>query len=335
MERENRDDKIIECIEELFSSTAVDENNLYNWSERFREIYISDSEQTFHRHSYAKLSRFLYNYKDIGSEAITIAIENLEKIIYYVGSQQGENTSLKNALRKLSDHIELEGLHIAQFQALQYKTDGLDKTIQKYAEIESTIAKTNEDVLNAQKNAHSVQIKVNKLTKEMTSHNTQMVTILGIFAGVVFAFSGGFSMLGSVFSNLYQLKTIPQAALYYSVIILVGIILYDVVYALLRIVGHYANNDAQGVVKFTKYLNISALVLMILFFFGFLYAVKSEKINITEKKNVEGISTLQNEESIQDKIADDVLGEDEVISANATAVITQTECLDQTKNSDE
>lgn len=241
----SRDTALCEFICKMTEPTVDIAAEYESLIEELEGIYLIDGGGV-HRHSYARLSHYLYD-NDVDNDAIDICLENLRELKQYILEQ--DQSILLKALRKLEDHIDLESIHIGQLRKLKMSMSGTEKLLEEYPNIAKSVKETETSIKAA-----------NKAIEEQT---VQSISILGIFAGVVFAFSGGFSMLSSTLSNIHLISG-KQTVFFLAATLGIGCILYDVVFALMMFIGRYCNKEPQHVFEFTKVLNLTVVAIVVI-----------------------------------------------------------------------
>ena len=83
------------------------------------------------------------------------------------------------------------------------------------------------------------------LLDEVRSHNIQTVTTLSIFACIVFAFTGGFSIAGNSLTAIVNIKQ-SNAPFFLACMLLLMLVLYDVIHMLLYFTHRLTLGDAKG-----------------------------------------------------------------------------------------
>lgn len=244
----NRDNALCDFVRKMTDPTVDIEADHESLVDELETIYLNGMEKGAHRHSYARLSHFLYD-QDFENEAIDMCIENLNGLEAYV--EERDNEDLSKAFRKLKDHIDLEFIHICQLKKLQLSIDGMDGLAVQFPIMKEQFTEISDDL--------------KKANKKISDQTVQSVSILGIFAGVVFAFSGGFSMLSSTLSNISCIRG-SQTLFFFAAALGIGCILYDVVFALMLFIGRYCDKEPQNIMKFTIRLNwfIVAVVIILM-----------------------------------------------------------------------
>lgn len=144
------------------------------------------------------------------------------------------------SLNKLFDHINLELLRYQYYN--EEAADAKDLSVQLEAtrkQLEETyeaieFGKSFQDTKNYINQAKQNIRRSNRIADSL---QTQMVSILGVFAAIIVAFFGGLSIFGSIFNNLNQ-KEFYRIGIMGS---LVGLVFFDVIVFLLCAIGYFIN----------------------------------------------------------------------------------------------
>lgn len=121
-------------------------------------------------------------------------------------------------------------------KAMSDSEDAIAKATKAMSDSEDAVKKVTEVLKKAQKASDKAQ----KASAKVKEFNTQSITILSIFTAVVFAFTGGFTMLGSAFSNLIGISR-NESLLLIALVLIVGCILLDVIYFLIYFIGRISD----------------------------------------------------------------------------------------------
>lgn len=150
----------------------------------FRDVYITGKL----RHSYAELSKYC---EKLCPDERVILIEKLDTVLNTLSTDNNfqipsdEVEQLKKQIGKLADHLELESLRITRLESIK--------------NLENKISQNYKDT---QKLANESKAKMKSLNDEISNINTQIVSVIGIFTGIVITIFGSMSLFSSVFSNL-------------------------------------------------------------------------------------------------------------------------------------
>ncbi|MFK4965180.1 hypothetical protein [Lactococcus garvieae] len=216
--------------------------------ENYKIFFLAKANDEFIEElPYDRITQFIYSEKIYETSVIDQVIAEL--IEYVRLDEKGVESQKKYAekcLQKILRHI-----HLA---LVQY--DFIEKNIE---EKQSSINSIMQELYKAQTELESFNSKVTEVEKSIY---TNQMSVLGIFAGIVTAFIGGFGVTINVFSNL--VNKVPLAKIVsISSILFIGIVC--VIYLLLtissRIINHERLNENA---KRVFYLVIRILALMCL-----------------------------------------------------------------------
>lgn len=169
--------------------------NLEELKQRVEEFYRNNG-----RHSYSKISAFIYNCEKGDIEYITENLNNLYQIMTRAQSEYVSNVS------KLVDHIELEDQRESHIQEIYMDS------IQKKMSIQRKITKAE---FERQKydldkklkdNKDNLEIEYRSQRQKIEGLNNNIVSVLGIFGAIIMAFFGGLSFLGGVLDNMHNVS---------------------------------------------------------------------------------------------------------------------------------
>lgn len=129
------------------------------------------------------------------------------------GTFNGENiissdkTNYENAIYAFYKVLEHTKLAYAQYQSLYQKTESevqelyntSQKSIEEYKKLKNTAQKSIEDYKKLRNTARELKRNYNNL-------NVEIISVLGIFASIIFAVFGGVSQLGQLGKNLNKVS---------------------------------------------------------------------------------------------------------------------------------
>ena len=278
-ERVDRTADLIALLQELAkieTDVTVDTQKYIEWLKR---IYDGEKEDGY-RHRYSEISKFLNGDFGQDTDACSAICEALEYL--YAEIPQNES-KLALSVDKLIDHVSLEAQHIGQIQEIMYRNQNFNnlmneasRSLRTIAEFENkqsmflnAIDKTKQEQQLLKIAIEDRRNDVNELTKKVDKNSIESVSMLSIFAGVVFAFTGGFTMLGNVFGNLHLMNR-NSAFLLFACIAMVGMVMYDVIYLLLWFVNrlaHGANNTKHALLWIPDAILILIAIVMVLCYY--------------------------------------------------------------------
>lgn len=250
-------------LNELLRKLAADPSFLNNSKARrgtyqkLEEIYYIDGEKKF-RHFYSDFFPLIIEINknpDLGN--VEDLINNLKYLSEHYQKinidQNGNLIDAEDEILKLYDHINLDVARLNHF------TRTLSKTESSLNELKTSSDEAKEGIkkaINAERN---------------------YITILGIFASIVLAFTGGLAFSTSVLENInaaspYRLALIVEA---------LGFVFINVVYILVWFIQKIHKADDVKYPRFMKVLNL----LIIGAILATLICWYADVVNIVEIKN--------------------------------------------------
>lgn len=227
---------------------------------------LIDNYSPENRHKYSRIASLLRSsrFNEYTSDQFDTARENF-RYIESCYSKFVSDEDHRKWIEKLFDYLELEidriinvdrKLKSVQDSMTRYSTAlSLLKDSEKSrnqvlfltAQLSETMAKAMKDsedaikkATKAMKDSEDAVKKARKISAKVKEFNTQSITILSIFTAVVFAFTGGFTMLGSAFSNLIGISR-NESLLLIALVLIVGCILLNVIYFLIYFIGRISD----------------------------------------------------------------------------------------------
>lgn len=192
----------------------------YNEMMKFISNTLHQIYFTGFRHSYSNISSTINsifekskNTNEVGYQIL----KNLESI------ENKINNLSKSKYIKLYDHVSLEIKRINSETALNNLKNQIEQEIKK-----------NESVKN----------EISKVHNETENLNNQLVSILGIFTGIIIAFFGGISIISGALSNMHLVNRFKLV----FVIALTGLIVVDAIVLLMLSIGKIINKDIQSTI---------------------------------------------------------------------------------------
>ena len=169
--------QLLKILSDL-SDQRVSDNSIPEFVLKLEKIYTGERK---YRHRYSDISGYLYANQNKEPEVLQ---DNFEKLYKEINIPGKYSEQLQESFNKLYDHVMLECIRIAQ----------LNSSIPHGADLGEKIETLRVEIDKTQKDNE-------KIKSDMEKSTLSSVTVLSIFTGVVMAFVGGFSILGSAFSN--------------------------------------------------------------------------------------------------------------------------------------
>lgn len=244
--------ELIIILEEL-EDADLSSFDIINRGNRLKNIYISDSGEPY-RHSYSEITDYMYRkHKDSDNiptpDPGCVILDHLKEIADNWGIEKDcpEKELLCNAIQKLIDHVNLEVVRLSQMADIYYKLTQTDLIRDQMSETISGVREVADSLKEQQKAVEEMgeQLKIRRQEVEeiqidVKNHNTQAITVLSIFSCVVFAFTGGFSLITGALGVLPE-TTRTKAPFLVGILLMLSTVLVDTVYMLLRAAKHYSN----------------------------------------------------------------------------------------------
>lgn len=178
------DEKLIEILQEI-SNDYLQEEEIEEYEKRLKAIYSSEN----FRHKYSQITSYLLTIKkENKNEAFGFISHNISKIY----NEINEDSTLKQQILKLSDHINLEILRIKDINTFK----------KEFQQAEKNLKKTKTKIKKMECEAKETIKEISNLNDEVKSSRKEYITILGIFASIILAFVAGLTFTNSVLSNI-------------------------------------------------------------------------------------------------------------------------------------
>lgn len=229
--------------------------NVGKYIAEFMAIYICDDEKQCYRHKYAQISQTLYDNKLFG-DGVTILLRNIEFVMDSISEQElklskdGYNNFCK-ALDKLYDHISLENVRYGQIEArieevdkIQEQQEKLNVLSTQYEQVQPGIEKIVANAAKAISDINDLNTDLEEQKKTIQSHNIQSISIIGLFASIILAFTGGYTMLTGVFANLGNIEG-RQLLPYLVLAFIVGAVLFNLVFTVFRFTSRLCHSEKK------------------------------------------------------------------------------------------
>lgn len=247
----------------LLKSLAQSENVLSEPSKRaayykeLESLYYSDNEENF-RHYYSDIFSILSDIQDSDKGDILYLSSNMR--LLHIGYKpinkdvNGNIIDISNNIKKLYDHINLEVSRIDYINKLF-------NNVKQDENLNTLISKINTYEIERK----TFEAKQEEIKAKISSQEKEYITILGIFAAIVLAFTGGFSFTSSIFDNL------NQASIYRTLILtlVIGFVLINMLYGLFFYINSLINKSTS--IKPILYFNLILLILILLIIISWLF----------------------------------------------------------------
>lgn len=241
--------------------TLQKEDERVKFYQRFEDLYHTSSDGKKFRHFYSDIFSVLIEInRELKPGNIDILGQNIGIIRkQYVPSRWDETgeqpIDISDCLKKLYDHLSLD---IARLKYVDVSD--------LYTRQENTISELRAQVSVASKKANilceeveSIAEDVRSAQEDVRSAQKEHIAILGIFAAVVLAFTGGIAFSTSVLENLH-VSSVYRVVL---VSLIIGMVLINILYGLFYYVDRLVNNNDERKITPLLISNIVFVMLMV------------------------------------------------------------------------
>lgn len=168
--------------------------------------------------------------------------KNQQEIAANIEILSQRDTDFKSLMEAVGRVVRENRIATEQLQSIKEQNFVNDQQVQ---ETKQQLLRSNEEMNKAETRLGEMDKKLNNINSRLDSFNTQSVTILSIFTAIVFAFTGGFTLLGNSFSNLANINR-NESIMLISLVIIIGCLLLDIIYFLLNFIGKLSNVKFSG-----------------------------------------------------------------------------------------
>ena len=207
----------------------------------FKVVY-----QRIGRHEYSEIARYID--EELQNDAMGVLNSNMYGVLewakknrYNEDSPETEDGRCYKNLFKLYDHIKLE---------IQ-RSSGIKLVNEMISHLESKKAEAQKLISEAKSTVDDHELKIKHLTE-------QLIAIIGIFAGIVVAFSFSISNIGEALSNLSANNALDLVMLIFAL----GAVFITALAVLMYFVAKLAGSRAEGKAPWVMYgVSVGVLVL--------------------------------------------------------------------------
>lgn len=296
LDEQEKRDSLNTILIELSGSQDIlkDSKDRIAYFVRLESIYYGSGKDNF-RHFYSDIFSTLTlidGDPDIGS--LDVLAQNMQTIKDgYVAKNTDENDGnlidISKEIIKLYDHTNLD---IAR---INYTKTMTNDTLSELARTRLLVSKLEKEVKTAEESWDSLSNGVINGVKELSTQmqekqndmQKEYITILGIFASIVLAFTGGMAFSSSVLEN------ITNASAYRMVLLafIIGLVFFNLIWLLMDFI-----RDINGKSIRKKWLWFSVNLILIAGILSSCFAYKYDWFEKTEKSdlNVEETGSTEN-----------------------------------------
>ena len=226
---------------------ALDDEGIDSFVHFFETLY-GDSE---YRHMYSEVCEVMFGYletendPDEESPAQALSLANNIEIIAGAFRCQAADSAAAKGVAKLKDHIQLEQTRIKYMvRQNKWQRSSFEEMKKTHEEAEKALGELKKQIENAEQ--HSCET--------LDAAKRDYVTILGIFASIVIAFTAGSAYTSSVLANINAVGVYRLG----FVVLLIGLVLLNLISLLLFFVSKISGSeDDSRMHSLAKWGNVS------------------------------------------------------------------------------
>lgn len=201
------------------------------------------------RHNYSDFFPVILEiYKEDTRFSVDYLSNNLKTLQTFVekevsrGNQQYDE--LYARFIKLFDHLNLQISEINYFTMTEKKfnaaTTGVDEALKQVGNAEKRLEESTQKIDEAENMLKESSKKVDEANKKAASIQTDLISILSIFAAIVLAVSGSISVLG----NSIQAAVATETTKLVLIILICGMVLFNALFFLIYLISRITGRES-------------------------------------------------------------------------------------------
>lgn len=253
--------QIIQDLREDATKDEISETQMRDYAGRILTVY---RESNYNVRSEIAESAYLIN----DPQTLDCVLELLNGTKGLVSKNEGWDHDKIHAIGYFIDHLALERQRLIQYMSIQ---TFLSDAIAKESSINSHLEEFEKRMVGIQEKTRlDIKESKRKIKRTLRSIDMHQVSVLGVFSAVVFAFTGGFTLLGSALSGVQGIG-FASSFLLISAIALIGIVLFDCIAALLYAIAKYLEIEINSLFIQKCLLILNGFLCILVFFGLFMY----------------------------------------------------------------
>lgn len=221
-ESRRRQGELIKLLEEM-AITCMDDDSIRSIVIKFKALYTDGF-----RHNYSEFFPLIVRFsKDDNEYNLDYLSYNLQEARNLVEQDhvagEKEFKGLYRPLLKLSDHLNLEIGRYIHYSISEENVIGLQKrNSDLQAELRSTTVKLEQ-----------ATVQLDEAKEQIRTIQTDLISVLSIFAAIVLTFSGSMSLLGNALTGMQDTRVFK--AVFF--VLLCGFVLCNTIFLMMYLVG--------------------------------------------------------------------------------------------------
>lgn len=240
-----------EFLELLLKDTFFDEENIKDMLKTIVEFYSTNE-----RHRYNEVSHFVDKKIEEGGDVIDYTLNNLKTLLTLLKNHQQD---YDNIIKEIYGEIERDNTKILSVQDIIPKLEKLydhialeeNRVINNSKMINDAKLEIRNEILN--NFAETFNEYKQKLDETVNVQNANMISVVGIFAAIIFVFFGGIQSLSNIFSGIFGLEKKEELILPIIAILIIGGVLFNIIFLLLYSISKMTGKNMGRVVNLYYY----------------------------------------------------------------------------------
>lgn len=254
-------------------------SNIYK---RLEVLYDADNPEKQFRHFYSDIFSVLSQIRQNANLGdINILSQNLDMIRNGYRPQNKADDGIRtidisDSIRKLYDHVSLDVARITYSDAADRQISGKSSLENLQGQINSLYDETRK-AQEIKTEYENIRKKISSVEDKLDSSQKEYITILGIFASIVLAFTGGIAFSTSVLNN------IARSSIYRIIIVslIIGAVFLNMLFGLLYYLNTLVNKAKKLFPIITSNIIIFILIVVTILFWNYGFVEKRNSRIIT------------------------------------------------------
>lgn len=242
VEEEKKRIEFSQVLKDLAMAQNPSQYDKAQFFKRLEALYHTPGEGKDFRHFYSDILTVLIEIKenDPKSGSLEYLILNLDGLRHgYIPNKNLDSTGgpidIQDYIRKLYDHVNLEVQRIRYSDYEDYKISK-DQAINN---LENKVNRAELAIRTAERRIVATERRIVATEKNTENAKREYVAILGIFAAIVIAFTGGLVFSSSVLEYMHKVSIYRILI----VILLIGLVLFNVIYLLVWYINKIVRDE--------------------------------------------------------------------------------------------
>lgn len=240
-ESKGRQEKLGKFIFELSKKLlSGNEDETRHFLNRLKVIYKDDF-----KHNYSDLFPVVTDIlKDDNEYNIDYLTNNLDELRIYLDDKysngETEYSDVYKQFSKLCDHLNLQMSQLNYILSRETSKDEIEKLRNDLELSNEQIVKSLVEMDETSKKLEESNRKLEESNKKADGIQTELITILGIFAAIIITFSGGVTLLGSSIASINNAKHYESVVM---IAIICGMVVFNTIFLMMYYVSKLTERD--------------------------------------------------------------------------------------------